>query len=105
MQRQKGLPPFRELLFDIRDQLRSHEFQQLKDYSRGELPHWKWENLPQDNDNLRNRNELFTALEESGALAEDNLTFLCSSLRKLNRGDLVERVDKLQAKTKVKRES
>ena len=104
MRRQRSITPFRELLFDIRNTLSTKEFQQLMKESRCKLPDWRWRNLP-NGDILQNRNELFMALEENGALAQDNLTFLRNSLRKVKRDDLVQLVDNLQDIPNVRSES
>ena len=96
----KSITPFRNLLFDIRNGITLQQFQELKDHSRYKLPEWKWRNLPYG-EVLQERNELFMALEESGALAHDNLKFLRSSLKKLKRDDLVEMIDDLQKKNEA----
>ena len=102
IQRQRSISPFRELLFDIRNELSAEEFKILLDTSEDKIPDWKWRNLP-NGEILQDRNLLFTALEENGALSENNLKFLLSSLKRLKRNDLVKLVGDFQKKSKIKR--
>ena len=95
LQPRKEITPYRDFLFDLRDALRTREFEMLKELFRASIPDERWR-VPPTGDGAEARNELFYALQENNLMGPTDTRLLAANLRRIGRGDLAGRAEAVQ---------